>query len=123
MALAPQIGVRAQHDRGRADPRIHRRLPSGYRAGTEGPAESSPATPLFRHGADQPLDCFLIVHAYVLLHFVLLADKVGAFHSELLAQIDDEDARTRLRRQLPSNIFVQFLAGPHEVRRGVVGFL
>src|SRR5690242_8447559 len=51
---------------------------------------------------------FLIVHTYVLLHFVLLADKVGAFHAELLAQIDDEDARTRLRRQLPSNIFVQF---------------
>jgi hypothetical protein len=29
---------------------------------------------------------FLIVHAYVLLHFVLLADKVGAFHAELQAQ-------------------------------------
>jgi uncharacterized protein YjbI with pentapeptide repeats len=66
---------------------------------------------------------FLIVHAYVLLHFVLLADKVGAFHAELQAQITDEDARTRLRRQLPSNIFVQFLAGPHEVRSGVMGFL
>src|SRR5271163_583492 len=26
---------------------------------------------------------FLIVHAYVLLHFVLLAGKVGAFHVEL----------------------------------------
>jgi hypothetical protein len=48
----------------------------------------------------------LIVHAYVLLHSVLLADKVGAFHAELEAQIADEDARTRLRRQLPSNIFV-----------------
>jgi uncharacterized protein YjbI with pentapeptide repeats len=66
---------------------------------------------------------FLIVHAYVLLHFVLLADKVGAFHAELQAQIADEDARTRLRRQLPSNIFVQFLAGPREVRTGVMGFL
>jgi uncharacterized protein YjbI with pentapeptide repeats len=66
---------------------------------------------------------FLIVHAYVLLHFVLLADKVGAFHAELQAQITDEEARTRLRRQLPSNIFVQFLAGPHEVRSGVMGFL
>jgi hypothetical protein len=66
---------------------------------------------------------FLIVHAYVLLHFVLLADKVGAFHAELQEQIADEDARTRLRRQLPSNIFVQFLAGPREVRTGLVGFL
>ncbi len=66
---------------------------------------------------------FLIVHAYVLLHFVLLADKVGVFHAELQAQITDEEARARLRRQLPSNIFVQFLAGPREVRTGVMGFL
>src|SRR5262249_36669907 len=29
----------------------------------------------------------------------------------------------QLRRQLPSNIFVQFLAGPPEVREGIVGFL
>lgn len=29
----------------------------------------------------------------------------------------------RLRRQLPSNIFVQFLAGPRGVRTGVVGFM
>jgi hypothetical protein len=28
---------------------------------------------------------FLIVHAYVLLHFVLLGSKVGAFHTELEA--------------------------------------
>src|SRR5271170_8294077 len=50
---------------------------------------------------------FLIVHAYVLLHFVLSAGKVGAFHAELQAQIAGDDARARLRRQLPSNIFVQ----------------
>lgn len=66
---------------------------------------------------------FLIVHTYVLLHFVLLAGKVGVFHTELLRQIIDEDARARLRRQLPSNIFVQFLAGPREVRTGIVGFM
>jgi hypothetical protein len=69
---------------------------------------------------------FLIVHAYVLLHFVLLAGKVGDFDAELRAQIAgeaNEELRTRLRRQLPSNIFVQFLAGPHEVRRGVLGFM
>ena len=30
---------------------------------------------------------FLIVHSYVLLHFVLLADKVGSFNTELEAQI------------------------------------
>jgi len=59
---------------------------------------------------------FLIVHAYVLLHLVLLAGKVGAFHAELEAQIADQGTRARLRRQLPSNIFVQVLAGPREVR-------
>ena len=66
---------------------------------------------------------FLIVHAYVLLHFVLLAGKIGAFHLELQAQISGDDARARLRRQLPSNIFVQSLAGPLEVRTGTIGFL
>jgi uncharacterized protein YjbI with pentapeptide repeats len=66
---------------------------------------------------------FLIVHAYVLLHFVLLAGKIGAFQSELEAQIACDDTRARLRRQLPSNIFVQFIAGPREVREGIIGFL
>ena len=66
---------------------------------------------------------FLVLHAYVLLHFAMLAGKVGVFHSELRAQIRDEDTRTRLRRQLPSNIFVQYLAGPDEVRTGVMGFM
>jgi hypothetical protein len=66
---------------------------------------------------------FLIVHTYVLLHFVLLAGKVGDFDAELQTQIADEDVRGRLRRQLPSNIFVQFLAGPREVRSGVLGSL
>src|SRR5215469_2168834 len=36
---------------------------------------------------------FLIVHAYVLLHFVLLAGKVGYFNEELKAQIKDEEVR------------------------------
>jgi uncharacterized protein YjbI with pentapeptide repeats len=67
---------------------------------------------------------FLVVHTYVLLHFLLLAGKVGAFHAELQKQIPgDDEKRTQLRRQLPSNIFVQFLAGPREVRTGIVGFL
>src|ERR1043166_3115317 len=66
---------------------------------------------------------FLIVHAYVLLHFALLAGKVGAFHAELEAQIGHEETRARLRRQLPSNIFVQFLAGPRDVRIGTMGFM
>jgi hypothetical protein len=66
---------------------------------------------------------FLVVHAYVLMHFVLLADKVGVFHAELQDQIPDEDVRARLRQQLPSNIFVQILAGPRQVRMGMFGFM
>jgi uncharacterized protein YjbI with pentapeptide repeats len=66
---------------------------------------------------------FLIIHAYTLLHFALLAAKVDAFHTELEAQIGFEETRARLRRQLPSNIFVQFLAGPRDVRTGIMGFL
>lgn len=65
---------------------------------------------------------FLIVHAYVLLHFLLLAGKIGALQAEL-RQVADHDERTRLRRRLPTNIFVQFLAGPCEVRTRLVGFL
>jgi uncharacterized protein YjbI with pentapeptide repeats len=66
---------------------------------------------------------FIIVHTYVLLHLALLAGKVGDFHTQLQSQIGDADVRARLRRQLPSNIFVQFLAGPREVRVGVFGYL
>jgi uncharacterized protein YjbI with pentapeptide repeats len=66
---------------------------------------------------------FLVVHAYVLLHFVLLSSKAGVFDAQLRAQIDDGEVRTQLRRQLPINIFVQFLAGPREVRQGPLGFL
>lgn len=66
---------------------------------------------------------FVILHAYTLLHFTLLADKVGAFDGALREQIADDDIRTRLRRQLPSNIFVQFLAGPQDIRHGPVGLM
>jgi hypothetical protein len=66
---------------------------------------------------------FLVVHAYVLLHFLLLSGKVGGFHAELQKQVPGDEKRAQLRRQLPSNIFVQFLGGPREVREGIVGFL
>jgi uncharacterized protein YjbI with pentapeptide repeats len=66
---------------------------------------------------------FLVLHAYVLLHLVLLAAKVGAFDVELQEQIKGDDIRSRLRRQLPSNIFVQFLAGPREDREGLMGLM
>ena len=66
---------------------------------------------------------FLIVHAYVLLHLAFLADKVGAFNAELEAQIGPGDAKAWLRRQLPSNIFVQYLAGPREVQTRAIRIL
>jgi Pentapeptide repeats (8 copies) len=48
---------------------------------------------------------------------------VGAFHTQLEAQIPDPHVRAQLRRQLPSNIFVQMLAGPREVRRTIIGVM
>lgn len=66
---------------------------------------------------------FLIVHAYVLLHFAMLAGKVRAFNTELQNPDLGENVRTRLRWQLPNNVFVQFLAGPGEVRHGAMGLL
>ena len=66
---------------------------------------------------------FLMVHVYVLLHLAMLASKVRAFDSGLRARIDDPKVRTELRRQLPINMFVQFLAGPREVRDSIQGVL
>ena len=63
---------------------------------------------------------FLIVHAYVLLHFVFLAGKIGVFNAELQAQISSDNTRARLRWQLPSNIVVQTLAGPPDARTATV---
>jgi hypothetical protein len=81
---------------------------------------------------------FVVSHAYTLMHFVLLAAKVGTYNAELSWQIPEPDAETELdaerrpdhrairrglRRQLPSNIFVQFLAGPLDIREGGLGWL
>lgn len=70
---------------------------------------------------------FIVSHSYTIVHLVMLAAKVGVFNTELLAQVGDapatKETRERLRRQLPSNIFVQILAGPEDIRRGGLGFL
>ena len=68
---------------------------------------------------------FLVMHAYILLHFVVFADKVRTFHRELEVQICGEAGgiRERLREQLPNNIFIQFLAGPRSIRNGGVGWM
>src|SRR5947209_15685892 len=67
---------------------------------------------------------FLLSHAYVLVHFVMLSQKAQRFHEALYECFPDravgtaegEDERNAARReyyrrQLPSNVFVQFLAG------------
>src|ERR1700736_570603 len=67
---------------------------------------------------------FIISHAYTLVHFVMLGAKVGVFDTELRAQLGDApETGEGLRRQLPSNIFVQFLAGPSDIRKGGLGLI
>jgi hypothetical protein len=67
---------------------------------------------------------FIVSHAYTLVHFVMLGAKVGVYDSELRAQLGDApETREGLRRQLPSNIFVQFLAGPGDIRKGGLGLI
>ena len=70
---------------------------------------------------------FIIVHAYTLVHLVM-SDRQGEdVPSGAARQIGDKDERpqegnvsraairTDLQRQLPSNIFIQFLAGPPDI--------
>ncbi len=67
---------------------------------------------------------FIVSHAYTLVHFVMLAAKVGAFDAELKRQRPNPpETREGLRRDLPSNIFVQFLAGPEDIREGGLGLI
>ena len=78
---------------------------------------------------------FLVVHAYTLVHLVMLADKAKRYHQALYEQMGDKDGlsdseredrkakRDSLRRQLPSNIFVELLAGPSDLRESTFGWL
>jgi uncharacterized protein YjbI with pentapeptide repeats len=78
---------------------------------------------------------FIIVHAYTLVHLVMLTDKAKRYNAVMREQIGDEDGllpgeserrkavRDELRRQLPSNIFIQFLAGPADIRDSWFGWL
>ncbi len=78
---------------------------------------------------------FLVVHAYTLVHLVMLTDKARRYHQALYDQIGDKPGlsqkdlnerkakRDGLRRQLPSNIFIQFLAGPSDLRESGFGRL
>jgi hypothetical protein len=68
---------------------------------------------------------FLIVHAYTLVHLVMLTEKAKRFHQALYdsRRNVDASARENLQWQLPSNIFIQFLAGPSGLRGGLFGWL
>jgi hypothetical protein len=66
---------------------------------------------------------FVIIHAYILVHLVMLTDKAKRYHRALHQQIEDDAIRDGLRRQLPSNVFVQFLAGAPETREGTFGWI
>jgi uncharacterized protein YjbI with pentapeptide repeats len=78
---------------------------------------------------------FVIVHAYTLVHLVFLTDKAKRYHQALHDQMgnrprlspeqaaDRKAKRDGLRRQLPGNIFIQFLAGPSDVRESSIDWL
>jgi hypothetical protein len=68
---------------------------------------------------------FIVVHAYTLVHLVMLTDKAKRFHHALHDPERKVDAATRenLQWQLPSNIFIQVLAGPPKVRESAFGWL
>jgi hypothetical protein len=63
---------------------------------------------------------FIIVHAYTLVHLVMLTEKTKRYDQALhdpARQVTDT-RRAILQWQLPGNIFIQFLAGPKELRTG-----
>jgi hypothetical protein len=67
---------------------------------------------------------FLIVHTYTLVHLVMLTEKAKRYHLALhdSTRSITSAARENLQWQLPSNIFVQFVAGPADVRSGLFGW-
>ena len=68
---------------------------------------------------------FIIVHAYTLVHLVFLTEKAKRYHQALHDPERKVAAATRenLQWQLPSNIFIQFLAGPPKLRASAFGWL
>ncbi len=82
---------------------------------------------------------FLVTHAYTLAHFVMLGKKASRFDEQLRRELPDpecgagqrdpllgsvrKEIRDKQRQLLPSNIFVQMLAGPPKSRGGVLGFI
>jgi hypothetical protein len=68
---------------------------------------------------------FVIVHAYTLVHLIILIEKAKRYHQALHdpeRNVTNMD-RENLQFQLPSNIFIQFLFGPSGLRGGLFGWL
>ena len=68
---------------------------------------------------------FIVGHAYTLVHLVFLTEKAKRYHQALPDPKREVDgaARENLQWQLPSNIFIQFLAGPPKLRASAFGWL
>ncbi|MGA2494985.1 MAG: pentapeptide repeat-containing protein [Roseiarcus sp.] len=74
---------------------------------------------------------FLIIHVYALAHFVILSERANNYNAALRALLGVAQdhasealaAGDAMRRQLPSNVIVQFLAGPQYSRNGAFGLL
>jgi uncharacterized protein YjbI with pentapeptide repeats len=68
---------------------------------------------------------FIVVHAYTLVHLVMLTEKTKRYHRALHDPTRDlaDATRENLQWQLPSNIFIQLLAGPSGLRGGLFGWL
>jgi hypothetical protein len=66
----------------------------------------------------------LIMHAYALMLLLCSAKRPRVFTMSCGAtpESDNKEIRDKLRRLLPSNIFLQILAGPPELGTGVFGF-
>jgi uncharacterized protein YjbI with pentapeptide repeats len=66
---------------------------------------------------------FLFAHGYTPMHLVVLTEKAKDYDQALREQIGaDNPASDKLRRQLPSNIFIQYLAGPAKLRKSAFGY-
>jgi hypothetical protein len=65
---------------------------------------------------------FLIVHAYVLLHFALFSDKVRAFDSELRQQVDPYQCRLQRIAPPPDGDDAQQQSPGLHAERGIAAF-
>lgn len=65
---------------------------------------------------------FVATHAYALVYFGILAKKVSVLETELEDQLGGAvETGDDFRWRLPSNIFVQIVSGPADIREGRLG--